>query len=104
MRVFKPTEIEGTTEYSGLVKFIVNDSPDYSIGDFLIKKGDALGPESHANDETFYVIKGTVLVDDIANNRTFTVHEGEIFVMSAGEEHRAHTDTEAFVLWFQGKK
>ena len=103
MKVFKPAEIEGTTEYSGLVKFLVNDSPDYTIGDFLIHKGDQLGPETHEHDETFYVISGTVLVDETATGKTYTANQGEIIVLSAGEEHIAHTETEAFVLWFQGK-
>ena len=107
MKIFKPSEVEGTREYTGIVKFIVNDSPDYSIGQFILNKGDSLGPESHENDETFYVISGTITVDEVGKDISHKVNAGEIIVLSAGEEHKVYTTSEeheAFVLWFTGKK
>lgn len=107
MQIFKPDQVEGTREYSGVVKFIVNDSPDYSVGQFILNKGDALGPEFHDNDETFYVIAGTIVVEEVGKGINHQVNAGELIVLSAGEEHRVYTtseDHEAFVLWFTGKK
>jgi|GEM_PF-6438755 len=107
MKIFKPAEIAGTREYTGVVKFIVNDSPDYTVGQFILNKGDILGPESHENDETFFVISGSITVDDTEKGIVHEVNAGEIIVLSAGEEHKVYTtseDHEAFVLWFTGKK
>ena len=105
MKIFKPSEIQGTKEFGGEVKFIINDSPDYAAGQFVLDKGESLGPESHDNDEFFYVISGAVEVADVANNKSNTVKAGEIILIKKDEVHKTTNiqQERAAVLWICGK-
>ena len=105
MKVYQPENIKGTKEYGGLVKFIIEDSPDYTVGQFMLNKGEGLGPESHNNDEFFYVISGSVKVDDVDNNTSHAVGAGEVFIIKKNEVHRTINANEeaAVVLWVCGK-
>lgn len=105
MKTYKPSDIQGTTEYGGNVKFIIDDSPDYAVGQFMLEKGESLGPESHDNDEFFYVISGSVNVDDVDNHDSYTIKAGEIIIIKKGEVHKTNNINEemAVVLWVCGK-
>lgn len=105
MQRYVPSQIQGTTEYSGVVKFIVENSPAFDVGQFQIKEGDALGPETNDKDKTYFIIAGTLCVEETATGKKHTLNTGDIFVINGGEEHRSTSvgKDEAFVLWVRGK-
>lgn len=103
MKIYKPAEVKGTTEYTGLVKFIVDDCPSITVGDFVIKEDDALGPEANDTDKVYFVVDGQLSVEEVATGKKNIVNKGEILLIPAGEEHKSTSadGKDAFILWFR---
>ena len=103
MKLYNPAEIAGTAEFGGLIKPVIQKDAqiEMSCGTFELKPGESLNDyESHASDEIFYIIAGTLTVDSKSTG-TVTASEGQIVRIPKDEMHlsKNRADKNAVVFW-----
>ena len=88
MKKFIPNNVEGTTEYGGVVKIIISKDlgSQLNSGIFSLNSGQALVEDLHENDEVFYIIDGILTIES-PGEETITVSKGEMVLISAGQVH-----------------
>ena len=88
MQKFTPDAIKGTTEYGGNVKIIVSKAigSQLNSGIFSLAPGEALVKDVHENDEVFYIIDGTLTIDN-PEQQTVTANAGEMVLIPKEEVH-----------------
>ena len=68
----------------------------------LVKvQGDFVWHSHHDTDETFIVLQGTLNIE--FRDRTIQIQEGEMYVVSKGEEHKPHAIDECHILLIEPK-
>jgi len=77
------------------------------VNDVFVKitktKGQDVPWHTHDNeDELFYIVKGS-LVMEIENEDSFTLNEGELFIVPKGVRHRVYSDSECWILLIEPK-
>ena len=77
------------------------------VNDVFVKVTKTLGQDvpwhTHDNeDELFYIFKGS-LVMEIENEDSFTLSEGELFIVPKGVLHRVYCDSECWILLIEPK-
>lgn len=66
-------------------------------------KGDKVPWHTHENeDELFYILKGS-LVMELENQPSFTMQEGDLFVVPKGVNHKVSSRKECVILLIEGK-
>ena len=77
------------------------------VNDVYVKlarvKGQDVPWHTHDNeDELFYVIKGSLTME-IKGSDSFTLGEGELYIVKQGIEHRVHTEEECWLMLIENK-
>lgn len=77
------------------------------VNDVYVKitrvKGHDVPWHIHENeDELFYMVKGS-LVMEIKGENSFSLDEGELFIVPRGIEHRVYAEDECWILLFEHK-
>ena len=77
------------------------------VNDVFIKitktKGDDVPWHTHDNeDEMFYIVRGS-LVMEIDNEDSFTLNEGDFYIVKQGVQHRVYSDDECWILLIENK-
>ena len=77
------------------------------VNDVFVKiakiNGDDVPWHTHANeDELFYMVKGSLEME-IEGQVPFTLHEGELFIVKQGLEHRVTSKDECWILLIENK-
>jgi len=68
-----------------------------------ITKGNDVPWHTHDNeDEMFYIVKGC-LVMEIENEPSFTLSEGEFFIVKRGVRHRVYSENECRMMLIESK-
>ena len=102
MQKFIPENVEGTTEYGGIVKIIASKAigSQLNSGIFSLAPAHALVKDQHENDEMFYVIEGTLTIDS-PGQKTITADAGQMVLISAGEIHfsKNTSDKPVKIFW-----
>jgi quercetin dioxygenase-like cupin family protein len=66
-------------------------------------KGDKVPWHSHENeDELFYILEGS-LVMELEDQESFNMHEGDVFVVPKGVNHKVSSDKECTILLIESK-
>ncbi len=78
------------------------------VNDIYVKiakvKGDDVPWHAHDNeDEMFYIVKGS-LVMELENEESFTLNEGEFYIVKKGIKHRVHSEKECWNLLIEHKE
>lgn len=77
------------------------------VNDVYIKiakiKGNEIPWHHHKNeDEMFYVMEGNLLFE-IEGDEPFTMHDGDLFVVTKGIKHRVSSDVECKIILIENK-
>jgi len=77
------------------------------VNDVYVKvakiKGEDIPWHSHTNeDELFYIVEGSLLFE-IKGKESFTMNEGDLFIVKKGVEHRVSSDEECKILLIENK-
>ena len=77
------------------------------VNDVYIKvakiKGEKVPWHNHENDdELFYVVKGSLLLE-IENQDEITMNPGDLFVVKKGVQHRVSSTKETHIMLIEGK-
>jgi quercetin dioxygenase-like cupin family protein len=77
------------------------------VNDVYVKvakvKGDDVPWHTHDHqDELFYIFKGS-LVMEIADEGSFSLNEGELFIVKEGVRHRVYSSEECWILLVENK-
>jgi len=77
------------------------------VNDVYVKtakiKGEDIPWHSHTNeDELFYIVEGSLLFE-IKGEESFTMNEGDLFIVKKGVEHRVSSDEECKILLIENK-
>jgi len=77
------------------------------VNDVFVKvakiKGEKIPWHSHTNeDELFYIVEGSLLFE-IKGKESFTMNEGDLFIVKKGVEHRVSSDEECKILLIENK-
>ena len=77
------------------------------VNDVYVKvakiKGDKIPWHSHINeDEMFYIIEGSLLFE-LKGEESFTMNEGDIFIVKKGVEHRVSSTEECKIMLIENK-
>jgi quercetin dioxygenase-like cupin family protein len=66
-------------------------------------KGQEVPWHNHENeDELFYVVKGTLLME-IENQPDLIMKKGDLFVVNKGKNHRVSSEEECFIMLIESK-
>lgn len=77
------------------------------INDVYVKiakiKGDKVPWHNHKNeDELFYVVEGNLLIE-IEGQDSFTMNEGDIYIVKRGTNHRVSSTSECRIILIENK-
>ena len=77
------------------------------VNDVYVKitkvKGNDVPWHAHDNeDEMFYMVKGS-LVMELENEKSFSLNEGEYFIVGRGVRHRVYSDQECWIMLIEQK-
>ncbi len=77
------------------------------VNDVFVKvakiKGDKVPWHNHkAEDELFYVIKGSLLFE-VAGQAPFTMNEGDLYIVKRGVDHRVSSKEECQIMLIENK-
>jgi quercetin dioxygenase-like cupin family protein len=77
------------------------------VNDVLVKitrvKGHDVPWHTHDNeDELFYMVKGS-LVMELEDEDSFTLNEGELYIVHKGTRHRVYAEDECWILLIEHK-
>ena len=77
------------------------------VNDVFVKitktKGNDVPWHTHDNeDEMFYIVKGS-LVMEIENEDSFTLNEGDFYIVKQGVQHRVYSNDECWILLIENK-
>jgi len=93
---------------------ILNGITDYyspkiigEVNDVFVKlvkiKGAKVPWHNHKEeDELFYIIKGTLLFE-VENETPFELHEGDLYIVKRGVNHRVSSDQECHIMLIENK-
>ncbi|MCF2876509.1 MULTISPECIES: cupin domain-containing protein [Tenacibaculum] len=66
-------------------------------------KGEDIPWHNHENeDELFYIIEGSLLME-IENEPSFTMNKGDLYVVPKGVNHRVSSEKECFIMLIESK-
>jgi mannose-6-phosphate isomerase-like protein (cupin superfamily) len=79
---------------------VISEMNDYQFK--LVKvRGDFVWHSHQDTDETFIVLQGTLNIE--FRDRTIQIKEGEMYVVSKGQEHRPYATNECHILLIEPK-
>jgi quercetin dioxygenase-like cupin family protein len=82
---------------------IIGEVNDVYVKVTKVKGGDVPWHTHNHEDELFYIVKGS-LVMEIADEESFTLSAGELFIVKKGVRHRVHSRDECWVLLVENKE
>jgi quercetin dioxygenase-like cupin family protein len=102
MDIYNLDEIEGTTEFGGTVKVVVNEETPSNLmsGTFTLKPGEALVPDIHESDEVFYIVSGVLTLRDDQCMESHQVPAGRIVRIPRKQVHLSSNEGNQDVVIF----
>lgn len=103
MKVYQPAEMEGTTQYGGVVRMAlgIGEDAELSCGTLTLKPGEAMKEiEKHNSDEIFFVASGQLQIAGQDGMRV-SASAGEIVHLPMGEWHLSSNPgtTDTVLFW-----
>jgi quercetin dioxygenase-like cupin family protein len=102
MEVYNPDALEGTHEYGGTVKIIVDGSKGSNLasGVFSLEPGEDLVPDIHDSDEVFFILEGTLTLRDQDGEEDHQAKAGEMVLIPKGQVHLSSNQGQETVMVF----
>jgi quercetin dioxygenase-like cupin family protein len=77
------------------------------VNDVFVKvakiKGEKVPWHNHENeDELFYIVEGSLLFE-VENEPSFTMHQGDLFVVKKGVNHRVSSKDDCLIMLIENK-
>jgi len=102
MKVLKPSEMEGTPQYGGIVRPVLSvDVTEMSCGTLTLQPGEAMKEiEKHNSDEIFFIASGELKVAG-QDGEGIHAKAGEIVYLPKGEWHLSSNpgSTQTVLFW-----
>lgn len=103
MDIYDLASFEGTREYGGVVKIVVNEDVPSNLmsGVFSLTPGEALVPDVHDSDEVFYVISGELTLRDDEGQEEHKVRAGQMVRIPMGQVHLSSNEgnEDVHIFW-----
>jgi len=81
---------------------VIGEVNDVYVKITKVKGNDVPWHTHDGEDELFYIIKGSLMME-IANEESFTLDEGELFIVKKGTRHRVYSQKECWILLIENK-
>lgn len=104
MKVFRPEETEGTTDFGGVVRPVLaagRGGAELSCGTLTLKPGEVMKDfENHKSDEIFLIMAGEIKVEAKEGEGVFA-KAGQIVYLPKGEWHLSSNpgSSETVLFW-----
>ena len=103
MKVYRPSELEGTTQYGGVVRpaLCAGNGAELSCGTLTLQPGESMKEiEKHQSDEIFFLASGELKIAG-EDGSSIRAKAGEIVHLPAGEWHLSSNpgSTQTVLFW-----
>jgi len=81
---------------------VIGEVNDVYVKITRVKGNDVPWHTHDGEDELFYIVKGSIVME-IENEESFTLGEGELFIVKKGIRHRVYSEKECWILLIENK-